>query len=85
MNNNPQHDLAYYLTLPYTIEVIADEDGGWFVHIPLLEGCMSQGDTWEEVLEMINDAKEGWLWVALKYGHIIPEPSVIEMQALQVE
>lgn len=37
-------DLVYYLSLPYPIELIPDEDGTWFAHIPLLKGCMTQGD-----------------------------------------
>ncbi|TVR19319.1 MAG: toxin-antitoxin system HicB family antitoxin, partial [Anaerolineaceae bacterium] len=30
-------DLSYYLSLPYPIELIPDEDGYWFARIPLLE------------------------------------------------
>lgn len=37
-------DLAYYLALPYTIELIPDEDGYRFAQIPLLEGCMTNGE-----------------------------------------
>ncbi len=39
------------------------EDGGFWVECPELPGCMSQGDTVEESLEMIKDAIEGHLEV----------------------
>ncbi len=35
---------------------------------------MSQGDTPEEAVEMIQDAMRGWLEISLEEGHIIPEP-----------
>ena len=66
--------VSYYLSLPYTIELAPDPDGGWFVSIKELPGCMSQGDTQEEALTMIRDAQEGWLAVALEDGLSIPEP-----------
>lgn len=67
-----------YLALPYTIELVPDPDGGWFVAVKELPGCMSQGDTEEEALEMIHDALEGWLAVALEDGMRIPEPRSLE-------
>jgi len=66
--------LEYYMSLPYTIELIPDEDGYWFAKIPLLKGCMTQADSWEEILPMITEAKELWLEVALEEGIPIPEP-----------
>jgi antitoxin HicB len=62
------------MSLPYTIELIPDEDGYWFAKIPLLKGCMTQTDSWEEILPMITEAKELWLEVALEEGIPIPEP-----------
>lgn len=67
--------IDYYLNLPYTLEVIPDrEEGGWFIKIKELKGCMSQADTWEEILPMIEDAKRLWLETALENGDTIPEP-----------
>jgi predicted RNase H-like HicB family nuclease len=50
----------------YVFEV-ADE-GGYVVSVPELQGCISEGDTFEEAWEMIQDAVEGWLSVAAKHG-----------------
>ena len=65
--------VEYYMNLPYTIELIKDPEG-WFVRVKELEGCMSQGDTAEEAIEMIQEAMELWLEVSLEDGLPIPEP-----------
>lgn len=69
-------DLDYYLSLPYTIELTPDEDGYWFAEIPLLDGCMTNGESREDALTMIDDAKRAWLVTALEMGLEIPEPAV---------
>jgi antitoxin HicB len=63
-----------YLKLPYTRELIPEPEGGWFVRIKELPGCISQGETPEEALAMISDALRGWLEVSLASGDPIPEP-----------
>jgi predicted RNase H-like HicB family nuclease len=40
------------------------EAGGFWVEAPELPGCVSQGETVEETLEMIQDAIAGWLEVS---------------------
>ena len=42
------------------------EDGWYWVECPELSGCLSQGDTLEETLEMIRDAIRGHLAVTEK-------------------
>ena len=66
--------LDYYLSLPYTIELTPDVDGYWFAEIPLLEGCMTNGESREDALAMMDDAKRAWLETALELGLPIPEP-----------
>lgn len=70
--------LDYYLGLPYTIELREDSEAGWFVKVKELPGCMSQGDTPEEALQMIREAMELWLEVALEDGDPIPEPRALD-------
>src|SRR5579872_4807687 len=65
--------VEHYMALPYRVELIPDE-GGWFVSIPDLPGCMSQGETPDEALEMIRDAQRAWLTVALRHGDTVPKP-----------
>lgn len=71
---NPMKNLEYYLSLPYTIELTPDVDGYWFAEIPLLEGCITNGESREDALVMIDDAKRAWLETALELGLPIPEP-----------
>lgn len=69
--------IEYYMSLPYSIVLTPlreDDGGGWLAEIPLLQGCITDGDTQLETLEMIEDAKRGWLEVALENGEKIPEP-----------
>lgn len=73
-----EKNIKYYLNMPYTRELIAEPEGGWFIRIKELPGCMSQGETVEEAMEMINDAMRGWLKVALSSGLKIPEPRTEE-------
>ena len=61
------------------------EEGGYTVTIPELQGCISEGDTFEEALEMIKDAMAGWLYVAAKYGDPIPQQFEGVLEELKVE
>ena len=70
MNKN----LDYYMSLPYTIQITPDEDGYWFAEIPLLDGCVTNGENQSDALLMIEDAKRAWLTTALEIGLAIPEP-----------
>jgi antitoxin HicB len=79
-----QKTLQYYLTLPYPILLVPDpEDGTWYVKIPLLEGCMTDGESIEEALRNLEDAKAGWLESALKHDDEIAEPEAPEFYLLR--
>ncbi|MDY6847179.1 MAG: toxin-antitoxin system HicB family antitoxin [Chloroflexota bacterium] len=73
-----EKNIKYYLDLPYTRELIPEPEGGWFVRIKELPGCMSQGDTPEEAMGMISEAMVLWLETALDHGMTIPEPRLDE-------
>jgi len=64
-------EIRRLMALPYQIELIPDDDV-WFVCIPDLPGCISQGDTREEALTMIRDAHYGWIATALEDGEPVP-------------
>jgi len=66
--------IEYYLRLPYTRELIPEPEGGWFIRIKELPGCMSQGETVDEAMDMIGEAMTGWIEVNLERGLVIPEP-----------
>lgn len=71
-------DFDYYAALPYKVVLLPSPEGGYVVEIPELPGCISQGETVEEAMQMIEDAKRCWLDVALEDGQEIPEPAKIE-------
>ncbi len=70
-----RYDLECYMSLPYRVEIYPEPDGsGYTAEAPDLPGCLTCADTLAELWEMIEDAKRGWLEVALERGLSIPEP-----------
>jgi len=57
----------------FTIRFERAEEGGYTVTVPELPGCVTEGDTLAEALEMVKDAIAGWLQVAAQCGDPIPE------------
>ena len=49
------------------------EEGGYIVSVPELPGCVSEGETFEQAWDMIQDAMAGWLHVAAKHGDPMPQ------------
>ncbi|MEX0785437.1 MAG: type II toxin-antitoxin system HicB family antitoxin [Dehalococcoidia bacterium] len=56
------------------LEVRQEPEGGYTVTVPVLPGCLTFGETFEEALARIEDAISGWLAVAKEQGFPIPEP-----------
>ena len=54
-------------------ELQPEPEGGYTISVPSLPGCISYGKTFEEAIEMIKDAMEGWLAVAREEVVPIPE------------
>lgn len=73
-NSTMRKDLDFYLNLRYPVIIHADPDGGFVAEIEELPGCMTQGETSEEVFEAIEDARRGWIEVAYDDGQDIPLP-----------
>jgi antitoxin HicB len=58
------------MTLEYTVRIerLADADGGGYLAtVPDLPGCMSDGETPEEVLKNIQEAIESWIEAAKEW------------------
>jgi len=73
MSNEKNFD--YYMSLPYTMIMKPSLEGGFVAKINELPGCLTQGETKAETLEMIEDAKAAWIDIALQDGEEIPEPT----------
>jgi predicted RNase H-like HicB family nuclease len=37
------------------------EEGGYWAEVPVLSGCVSEGETLDETLMNLREAAEGWL------------------------
>lgn len=66
--------IDYYLSLQYKYTLYPAEEGGYVIEIPDPPGCITQTETANEALAMIEDAKRGWIEIALEQGIEIPEP-----------
>ncbi|MEB3250253.1 MAG: type II toxin-antitoxin system HicB family antitoxin [Merismopediaceae bacterium] len=40
------------------------EEGGYWAEVPALAGCITEGDSMDEVINNLQDAIQGWLEVA---------------------
>lgn len=77
MRTNDLSKIEYYLAQKYSIvlrELSAEDGGGWLAEIPDLPGCMSDGETPQQAIENLEDAKIAWIETALKRGQDISLP-----------
>ncbi len=69
----------------YTVILQKEQDGGDVVTVPVLPGCVSQGDTREEALKNIEEAIEVYLEDVRAAGENVPvedERAFVEINAL---
>jgi len=69
------------LTLPIVLESDAD---GYFVSCPALQGCYSQGDTYEEAVHNIKDAIRLHIEDRLTDGEEIPEQVSVSLSTVEI-
>ena len=55
------------------------EEGGYWAEVPSMAGCATQGDTFEELLENIYEAVEGYLSVDVSTLEIGKNDRVMEI------
>jgi predicted RNase H-like HicB family nuclease len=55
------------------------EEGGFWAEVPALPGCVTQGETMEEITSNLREAVEGWLSVETPEGEIGANDRVIEL------
>lgn len=65
--------LDYYLSLKYAISFYPESEG-YTAIIKALPGCRSQGETWPEAMENIQEARELWIETAYACEDEIPLP-----------
>lgn len=67
-----------HLAMPYTRELIRNEDGTWFARVVEFTGCMTEASTAEKALANLTEAMAGWIEVHLADGDPIPPPSTTD-------
>lgn len=72
-----RESLEFYLSRKYPITIYPDSDPevGYVVEIKDLPGCMTQGETVDEAMSNIEDARELWIKAVYEQGNDIPLPS----------
>ena len=68
--------------LPVVIEKDSD---GYFAYCPALQGCYTQGDSYEEVLSHIQDAIRLHIEDRLANNEEIPTSEMVSLTTLEVQ
>lgn len=69
----------------YNFSIIIEHDeNGYFVSCPELQGCYSQGDTYEEAFENIKDAIELNIEDRIAEQEEIPKAQSISLSTVEV-
>ena len=69
----------------YNFSIIIEHDeNGYFVSCPELQGCYSQGDTYEKALENIKDAIELNIEDRISEQEEIPKAQSISLSTVEV-
>ena len=58
--------------MQYTVIVHNAEEGGYWVEVPSLPGCFSQGETIEEAMNNVRDATELHIQALREDGQEVP-------------
>ena len=71
-------NLDYYLSLPYKLCITPDfEEDGYIAEYPELPGCVTCGETIDDVISLAKDAKKCWITVAYNNNDDIPIPNTL--------
>ena len=69
----------------YKFSVVIEKDKhGYFAFCPELQGCYTQGDTYEETIENIRDAIRLHVEDRLEGGEEISQPESVSLTTLEV-
>jgi len=55
------------------------EEGGYWAEVPSIPGCMTQGDSYKELIENLYEAIEGCLSVDIEKGSISDKDTVMDL------
>ena len=70
---------AYLAFVNLKVLVHSAEEGGYWAEVPALPGCVSQGETIDEVRANIREAIEGWLMAEDEAADVKAADKIIEV------
>ena len=71
--------LAYDPDMTLRALIHSAEEGGYWAEVPALPGCVSQGETVDELRINIREAIEGWLLAANDAEKVEAADQIIEV------
>ncbi|MEM1514364.1 MAG: type II toxin-antitoxin system HicB family antitoxin [Candidatus Thermoplasmatota archaeon] len=70
----------------YKLSVIIEKDEyGYFAFCPELQGCYTQGETYEEIIKNIKDAIKLHIEDRLANNEEIPQPELTSLTTVEIE
>lgn len=69
--------------MKYTVIIERGHESGYVAYAPALKGCVSQGETREEVLKNIKEAMEAYVEALLEDG--LPLPTEVGKDTVELE
>jgi len=70
--------------LEYSVVIHEAKEGGYWLEVPALEGCLTQGETLEEVLENAKEAIALYLEGLAELGQEIPADETVLVRRVEV-
>jgi predicted RNase H-like HicB family nuclease len=70
--------------MSYTVVLEREADGGFVASVPVLPGCVTQGDSRQEVLSNIREAIELYIEDCLDAGDPVPQEAGCEFVEVEV-
>lgn len=64
--------------------LIEKDDSGYFAFCPALQGCYTQGDSYEEVIENIKDANKIHIEDRIESEESIPQVESVSVTTMEV-
>ncbi len=84
-DTNLSKELVSAKSRVYRFSVVIEKDKeGYFAFAPELQGCYTQGDTYEEALENIREAIHLHVEDRLDNGEEVPQPESVSLTSLEV-
>ena len=71
--------LAYEKRMTLKAIVHHAEEGGYWAEVPSLPGCVTQGETLDEVKANLREAIDGWLSAGVEERESNPSDEVLEL------